>query len=47
VLLDILNSWEGAYFSFDEKTITDMIDDAAKFGMEMFVQDDCLFLTGK
>lgn len=39
----ILNSWEGAYFSFDEKTITDMIDNAAKFGVEMFVLDDGWF----
>lgn len=39
----ILNSWEGAYFSFDEKTITNMIDDAAKFGVEMFVLDDGWF----
>lgn len=39
----ILNSWEGAYFTFDEKTITDMIDDAAKFGVEMFVLDDGWF----
>jgi len=39
----ILNSWEGAYHNFDEKTITDMIDDAAKFGVEMFVLDDGWF----
>lgn len=39
----ILNSWEGAYFSFDEKTLTDMMDDAAKFGVEMFVLDDGWF----
>ncbi len=39
----VLNSWEGAYFSFDEKVITDMIDDAAAFGVEMFVLDDGWF----
>ncbi|WP_165022887.1 alpha-galactosidase [Dysgonomonas sp. ZJ279] len=39
----ILNSWEGAYFSFDEKTLTDMMDNAAKFGVEMFVLDDGWF----
>ncbi|MFZ4861239.1 alpha-galactosidase [Sphingobacterium sp. Mn56C] len=39
----VLNSWEGAYFTFDEKTIKDMIDDAAKFGIEMFVLDDGWF----
>ena len=39
----ILNSWEGAYFNFDEKTITEMMDNAAKFGVEMFVLDDGWF----
>ncbi|MDR0901991.1 MAG: alpha-galactosidase [Opitutaceae bacterium] len=39
----LLNSWEGAYFTFDEKTLTDMIDDAAAFGLEMFVLDDGWF----
>lgn len=39
----ILNSWEGAYFDFNEKTITTMIDNAAKFGVEMFVLDDGWF----
>lgn len=39
----VLNSWEGAYFNFNEKTITDMIDDAAAFGVEMFVLDDGWF----
>lgn len=39
----LLNSWEGAYFTFDEKTITDMIDDAAGMGLEMFVLDDGWF----
>ena len=36
----LLNSWEGAYFTFDAKTLTDMIDDAADMGLEMFVLDD-------
>ena len=39
----LLNSWEGAYFSFDEKTITDMMNDAADMGLEMFVLDDGWF----
>lgn len=42
----VLNSWEGAYMDFDEKTITDMIDDAAKIGVEMFVLDDGWFGNG-
>lgn len=39
----LLNSWEGAYFSFDTETITSMIDDAADMGLEMFVLDDGWF----
>ena len=43
----VLNSWEGAYMNFDEKTITDMIEDAAKIGVEMFVLDDGWFANGE
>lgn len=39
----LLNSWEGTYFTFGEKTLTDMIDDAANIGLEMFVLDDGWF----
>lgn len=39
----VLNSWEGAYFTFDERKITDMIDDAARLGVELFVLDDGWF----
>lgn len=39
----LLNSWEGAYFDFDTKTITDMIDDVKDMGLEMFVLDDGWF----
>lgn len=39
----ILNSWEGAYFTFTEKTITDMMDKASSAGVEMFVLDDGWF----
>ncbi|MCY1721557.1 alpha-galactosidase [Prolixibacteraceae bacterium Z1-6] len=39
----VLNSWEGAYFSFDEKTLIHMMDEAAKLGIEMFVLDDGWF----
>ncbi|MBR1707182.1 MAG: alpha-galactosidase [Bacteroidales bacterium] len=41
----LLNSWEGAYFTFTTKTLTDMIDDAASLGLEMFVLDDGWFGT--
>jgi len=39
----LLNSWEGAYFDFNEKVLTDMIDDTAEMGLEMFVLDDGWF----
>ena len=39
----LLNSWEGVGFKFDEKILTDMIDDAAALGIEMFVLDDGWF----
>ncbi len=39
----VLNSWEGAYFTFDEKTLTGMMDDAAEMGIETFVLDDGWF----
>lgn len=39
----LLNSWEGAYFTFDAEVLTGMIDDAAAMGLEMFVLDDGWF----
>lgn len=39
----VLNSWEGAYFSFDEKIIKNMVDNAAEMGVETFVLDDGWF----
>ncbi|SHK19215.1 alpha-galactosidase [Rubritalea squalenifaciens DSM 18772] len=39
----LLNSWEGAYFKFDDKLIKNMITDAARAGIELFVLDDGWF----
>lgn len=39
----VLNSWEGAYFDFDEKRLVKMMDDAAEMGIELFVLDDGWF----
>jgi len=39
----LLNSWEGAYFSFDDALIKRMITDAAQTGIELFVLDDGWF----
>ena len=37
------NSWEGCFFDFDTKTVTDYIDDGCKIGTELFVLDDGWF----
>jgi alpha-galactosidase len=42
----ILNSWDGAYFSFDEARLLAMMDLSAKSGVEMFVLDDGWFGNG-
>ncbi len=39
----VLNSWEGAYFNFNDSILTSMIDDAAELGVELFVLDDGWF----
>lgn len=39
----LLNSWEGAYFTFTTETLLRMMDDAAGMGLEMFVLDDGWF----
>lgn len=43
----LLNSWEGAYFKFNEQTLTDMMDGVRTVGGEMFVVDDGWFGRGK
>lgn len=39
----VLNSWEGAYFSFDSARLKSMMDGAAEMGVEIFVLDDGWF----
>jgi alpha-galactosidase len=39
----LLNSWEGAYFSFDEKLLHGMMDGCKQMGVELFVLDDGWF----
>ncbi len=41
--LIVLNSWEGAYFSFDADRLKSMMDGAAEMGVEIFVLDDGWF----
>lgn len=43
----LLNSWEGSYFSFTEKTLHDMMDGVKEMGGELFVLDDGWFGRGK
>ncbi len=39
----LLNSWEGAYFDFDEERLVQMATAAAALGIELFVLDDGWF----
>ena len=39
----VLNSWEGAYFTFDADRLKNMMDGAAEMGVEIFVLDDGWF----
>jgi alpha-galactosidase len=41
--LTLLNSWEGAYFTFDEPLLHKLMDEAADLGIELFVLDDGWF----
>ena len=43
----LLNSWEGAYFSYDENKLLSMMDGLVKMGGEMFVLDDGWFGNGQ
>ena len=39
----LLNSWEAAYFDFDEEKLVDIARSAAEAGVELFVMDDGWF----
>ena len=39
----VLNSWEGAYFKFDEALLHGMMDGCRQMGVELFVLDDGWF----
>ena len=43
----VLNSWEGVWFTFDEEKLLQMIRNAAKLGVELFVLDDGWFGNGR
>jgi Alpha-galactosidase len=39
----VMNSWEGAYFNFNDQKLKSMMDGAAEMGVELFVLDDGWF----
>jgi len=41
--LTLLNNWETTGFNFDEKKLTDLIDDTKKMGLDLFLLDDGWF----
>ncbi len=41
--LTLLNNWENTYFDFDEKKLTQLIDEARQLGVDMFLLDDGWF----
>ncbi|MDF7825365.1 alpha-galactosidase [Pontiellaceae bacterium B12227] len=43
----LLNSWEGAYFKFNQNKIYGMMERASSMGVELFVLDDGWFGEGK
>lgn len=40
----VINSWEAAYFDFDEQKLYNIIDNSAGLGIDLFVLDDGWFL---
>jgi alpha-galactosidase len=41
--LTLLNNWEATGFNFDEKKLTDVIDETKKLGLDLFLLDDGWF----
>ncbi|MCL2561921.1 MAG: alpha-galactosidase [Rikenellaceae bacterium] len=41
--LTLLNNWEATYFSFDEAKLVELLDEARKLGVDMFLLDDGWF----
>lgn len=39
----LINNWEATYFDFDEKKLTELVDQAHNLGIELFVLDDGWF----
>jgi alpha-galactosidase len=41
--LTLMNNWEATYFNFNNEILTDIIDDAAQMGFDLFLLDDGWF----
>ena len=41
--LTLLNNWEATYFDFDEDKLVELMGDAVKLGVDMFLLDDGWF----
>ena len=41
--LTLLNNWEATYFDFNEEKLVNLMDDAVKLGVDMFLLDDGWF----
>ena len=41
--LTLLNNWEATFFNFNEKKLTQLMNDASKLGVDMFLLDDGWF----
>lgn len=41
--MTLLNNWEATYFNFDEQKLSDIMDEAVKLGVDMFLLDDGWF----
>lgn len=41
--MTLLNNWEATYFSFDEQKLCELMDEAVKLGVDMFLLDDGWF----
>ena len=41
--MTLLNNWEATYFDFDEQKLIDLMDEAKKLGVDMFLLDDGWF----
>ena len=43
--LTLLNNWEATYFDFDEDKLVELMGDAVKLGVDMFLLDDGWFIN--